>query len=148
MAPRSAAAQKKLPKQHVFVCKKTGMRVVYEGARSVIIDRKLAKQVFTAARLYAENKRQAEASSGSAAMDVNGPRRRTKKGKQKRNSTIAAGRLAALMAEYTALPAADPKRALAELNARNHDERQPEILGAIVDVLTNPATRSAASSRR
>ena len=141
--PRSDAAQKKPPKLKTFVCSQTGMRVAYEGAGSVIFDRKLAQRFYTPARMYAENKRREEKSS-SAPMTVDGPRRRTrtKKGKQKRNSTAAAGRLAELMAEFDALPPDAPARDLAELKARNHDARQPEILGAIVDVLTQDPTRS------
>ena len=93
IVPRSDAAQKKPPKLKTFVCSQTGMRVAYEGAGSVIFDRKLAERFYTPARMYAENKRREEKSS-SAPMTVDGPRQRTrtKKGKQKRNSTAAAGR--------------------------------------------------------
>lgn len=118
------------------------MVVVFEGAKSVIIDRKAAQKVFTASRMYALNKRRKEAAEGSTPMVVDAPARR--KGKQRRQqaSKQSAARLSALMTEYNALPSNAPERVLAEQMAKEHDLRQPAVLGDIVRVLLQNPSRS------
>jgi hypothetical protein len=141
LPPRPAGAEKKLPSKKVFVCSQTGMTITYEGPTSVIIDREAAKTWFTPGRLWSLNERRREAAEDSTPV-VDGPLRPRKGKRHQQASLKAATRLSELMARYKAFSPLAKERVVAERMAREHDERQPGVLGQIVAVLKQNPSRS------
>lgn len=110
--------------ENQFYSDRTGRIVSFSGPASAIVDRKVARSWFTARRMYALNKRRADAAGDFASVSVG----------------EAASRLAGAMAEYGTLGA--DVHARWEQRAREHDARQPGILEAILSVLEADPTRS------